>query len=268
MDININPHPSKRRASSYARVGASKKRAVAGRGYTAVAKLRSRVIASVGEMKYFDTERASQALTASADWTGTEHDPNTTQEASPVSNPLTLFAPVQGTAINQRIGRAAKIHKIKIRGHINCIKQASATIADDPAHIRILLVQDMQTNSAQMQGEDLMADPTTNTARQAIDCFQDLKNFGRFKVWKDKVIIMQNPNLGISTTTTTNIQAGLTQTFKFNLTFKEPIVVRFNAGVTGTVTDIVDNSWHIIAQTTDIDLAPTISYNCRVCFKE
>ncbi len=253
--------------SSYARLGKARKVQAAGRAhYQTVA--RTRGVYGQGEMKYFDTERPTQALTASVDWAGTEHDPSTTQEATPVSNPNTLFAPIQGTAINQRIGRQAKIHKIKIKGHLQVVRQASATIADNGTLCRILLVQDMQTNSAQMQGEDLMADPTTNTAAAAVDCFQDLKNFGRFKVWKDKLMTIQNPNMGISTTTTTNVSQGLVKPFHFNLTFKEPIVVRFNAGVAGTVADIVDNSFHIIASCDDITLIPTISYISRVCFKE
>ncbi len=249
----------------YRRLSKARK-TVARKGYTTVA--RTRGVYGQGEMKYFDTERAAQALTDSADWAGTEHDPNTTQEASPVANPNTLFSPIQGTAINQRIGRQAKIYKIKIRGHLQVVRQASATIADNGCLARLILVQDMQTNSAQMQGEDLMADPTTNTASAAVDCFQDLKNFGRFKVWKDKIITIQNPNMGISTTTTTNVQQGIVRPFSFSLTFKDPIVVRFNAGVAGTVADIVDNSFHIIANCDDVTLIPTIAYISRVCYKD
>ncbi len=268
MDININPQPSKRRATSYARVGVAKKRAVARRGYTAVAKLRSTQIASVGEMKYFDSERAALALNAQNDWTDSEFDPNTTQEATPITDILGLFSPKKGTSINNRIGRQAKVHKIKIKGHISVIKQVAQTTGDLPAYVRIILVQDDQTNSAQMAGEDLMADPVTATAAAAINSFQDLKNFGRFQVLKDKIITMQNPNLGNSTAVTNNIVQGLVVPFHFNVVFKTPVVVRFNAGDTGKIGDIVDHSWHIIAMTTSEDLAPQINYMCRVCFKE
>ncbi len=66
----------------------------------------SRGWAVPGEMKYFDAERANVAIGASVDWTATEVDPATLN---------TLFAPVKGTGINNRIGRKVHVHKVKIR---------------------------------------------------------------------------------------------------------------------------------------------------------
>ncbi len=261
--------PVKRRAqggqTSYARLAKARKSGQARAHYTTVA--RTRGVYAQGEMKYFDSERAVQALTAPQDWTGTEHDPNTTQEGSPVTAIQGLFTPKPGTAINQRIARQAQVFKIKIRGNFQFVKQSGTSAGDNAAYIRYILVQDTQSNSTQMQGEDLMADPTTATALAAINSFQDLKNFGRFKVLKDKTMVLQDPNFGIGSTTTTNLQNGRIVPFKISVNFKEPVVVRFNAGTAGTFADIVDNSFHMIAMCSSIDLSPQIMYTCRVCFK-
>jgi len=50
--------------------------------------------------------------------------------------------------------------------------------------------------------------------------------------------------------------------------FKTPVKVQFNATNGGTVAVIVDNSFHIICGASNITYAPTISYYCRVAYKE
>ncbi len=222
-------------------------------GYTTVP--RTRGWAAQGEMKYFDSSRAAIALTASADWTGTEVDPATLN---------TLFVPTQGAAINQRIGQGCDIHKIKIRGTINVPAQVNLTAASTASIVRIILVQDMQTNASQVQGETIM-DSFGDSVRN-IHAFQNVDNFGRFRVLKDRKINMQDPNISWDGT---NMEAmGLTKIFRLNCNFATPIRVRFNATNGGSIADIVDNSFHVIAMATNISLAPTILYTCRVCFKE
>jgi len=248
--------------------GAVKKRKVetkARKGYKTVA--RTRGVYSTGEMKYFDTRLAATALPAAADWLATEFDPTATIEATPVNTPLTLCAPVVGSAINQRIGREIKVHKIKMRFNVNAPAQAGINAADPGSNIRIQLVQDTQTNSTQMQGEQLMT--ATADINSAMLGYQSLNNFGRFRVIKDKFLTLNNPAIANDTGATGGVvQQGLIKTFKFSINFKKPIPVRFNATNGGTVADIVDNSFHIIANTNATGLAPTLSYFCRVAYKE
>lgn len=234
-------------------------------GYSTVP--RTRGVYAKGEMKYYDTERAVVAISSSADWTGTEYDPNTTNEASPVSNPLGLFQPKVGSGINQRIGKSCKLMSLKIRGAVTCAKQGDQTATDNPTIVRIALVWDQQTNSSQCQGEQVFTDPTTAAASMAIHAYQNIDNFGRFRVLKDKMLTIQNPNAAYDGTNVE--QQGLTRLFKMNIKFgKEGIPVRFNATNGGTVADVVDNSFHIIANANDTDLVPTITYYCRACYKE
>lgn len=226
-------------------------------GYSTVP--RSRGVYAIGEMKYFDTERSGTALTASVDWTGTEYPPN-------VGTPTTLVVPVTGSAINQRIGRRINLHKLRIRGIINCAAQVDQTAADNASLVRILLVWDCQTNATQAQGEEVMAAPTTASAQNVFSSFQSLASLGRFKILKDKKLSLQNPN---SSYDGTNVEvAGLARHFKFDVVFKNPVSISFNAANGGTIADIVDNSFFVMAMATSTNLAPTISYQARAYFKE
>jgi len=206
-------------------------------------------------MKYKDTERAAYTITASSNWQNTEANPTTVN---------TLFAPVQGNGINQRIGRRVEVHGIKIRGHIQCGAQTNETGADVPSIVRLILVQDMQTNATQMQGEQLMEN--TSAAPTNVHSFQSTNNFGRFRVLRDMKMVFGNPSVVYDGT---NIeQSGVTKCFKINIKFKKPVKVHFNAVDGGTIADIVDNSFHILATANTIQMAPILTYLSRVSYKD
>ena len=212
---------------------------------------------AVTERKYFDSFLNGSALTASTDWTGTEHDPATLN---------CLFVPVEGSDINERIGRKVTVRKIQVRGHISIPAQTNQTTADQPGDCRIILYQDLQTNASFAQGEQLMAAPGAATALLCNSTFQSTANFGRFRVLKDKVYSLRQAAMAYDGT---NIeQEGFTIPFKFTIRFRKPVVVRFNATNGGTVADIVDNSFHIVSQCTNVSLAPVMSYQCRVVYTD
>lgn len=211
-----------------------------------------------GEMKYFTTTKADYAISASTNWTATEADPAGD----------CLFYPATGTSINQRVALKATMYKLKIRGTISCAAQTNQTTAKNSCQVRVIVFQDMQTNSTQAQGEQLM-DGTgggSATASEAINAFQSTDNFGRFRVWKDKTWNLAQPSMSFDGT---NIEiAGVSRSFKVNLNFaKKPIEVRFNTANGGNVTDIVDHSFHVIAMCDDASMVPLLDYNCRVSFK-
>ncbi len=238
---------------------ASRESAITGkrRGYTTVARARGPL--AFGEMKYFDTEHSTTAIPASTDWTGTEFPPN-------VGTPTTIVNPVVGAAINNRIGRKIKVHKIRVKGVINVPAQINITAGDDAALCRLAFVCDSQTNGSQAQGESIFADPTTDTALHAFSSFQSLANLGRFKVIKDKSINLQNPNLSYDGT---NMESqGLTIPFKFNVLYRNPVTVSFNATNGGTIADVVDFSWCLYGLCTSAALVPAIVYQARAYYKE
>jgi len=207
---------------------------------------------AITERKYFDAEVAASAIAANGgSWAGSELDPAGS----------TLFYPTQGDDFNQRNGRKVQVLSIKSRGYINVPQQANQTAADSGAFIRFCIVLDKQTNATQLNGEDVI---TSGGASVAVGMFQNPAFFGRFQVLKDKIFILSNPN---TTYDGTNIeQNGLIRQFKFNLKFRKPITVHYNSTNGGTVADVVDNSFHVIALTQSGDLAPTMNYKVRTTF--
>ncbi len=64
------------------------------------------------------------------------------------------------------------------------------------------------------------------------------------------------------------IQQGLILPFKLTCRFPKGVVTRFNITNGGTVADIVDNSFHLLINSTSIILGPTISYQVRVMYTD
>ncbi|UYD39114.1 MAG: capsid protein [Wigfec virus K19_346] len=237
-------------------------------GYDSVA--RSRGAQVTGEMKYYDTDSGSITITAvTTTWgAGTMADPVTSINlGSPaVANPLCLCCPLVGAALNQRIGRHIKVMKIKLTGTIQCAPQAAQNTADANSLIRLLLVQDLQTNSAQMTGAQLINDGASVTS--TVCAYQNPNNFGRFRVLKEKRFTLANLNYAGSPTGNDVIQAGQMIKFKINHKFAKPVNCQFNATNGGTVADIVDNSFHVVCGASSVAMVPILNYYCRVSYKE
>jgi len=215
---------------------------------------RTRGVYGQGEMKYYDSTASTVLQEITTTWSGTECDPTNG-----------IATPVQGAGINERIGREIKVHKIKIKGLIIVGESIAADIAR--VYARILLVWDKQTNAAQMQGEDLLDDGTSNAF--TLHSFQALKNFGRFQVLKDKFYTIQNaPIQPFEASTSTGVYYGGAIPFKITWNFTQPVAVRFNATGGGGIASVVDNSFHIIGAKLESSLSMTLQYRCRVCYKE
>jgi len=207
------------------------------------------------ENHYFDTERTITAIASNAaSWTGTEYDPNT-------SAMLCLFAPQEGDAINTRSGRKVFVKKITISGQIIIPAQSAASSADAASLVRVIVYMDKQTNIAQSQGEDVIG---SGAASDAIHMFQNNNNFGRFKVFKDEFFVLENPNLNGSATAASIEQQGMTTNFKWVI--KPNVWVNYNQTNGGTVADVIDNSFHLIANNTVTALAPYLNYKVRTVF--
>lgn len=207
----------------------------------------------VADNHYFDSYLVDTAIPVStADWSGCELDPATIN---------CLFAPAQGDDIAQRTGRKVFVKNIRIRGSIIMPAQATQSTLDVPPRVRIVIYCDKQTNATQSQAEDVIASGNV----LPLNMFQSTVNFGRFKVLKDKTYIL-NGYAAVNNTGATGgvLQGSVKRDFKFSI--KINMWVNYNAGTSGNVGDIVDNSWHFIACTDGAATAPTINYRCRTTF--
>lgn len=217
-----------------------------------------RSVAVVGtERKYFDSFLNNFAIPASTDWQGTEADPATLN---------CLFCPTEGSDLDNRVGRRVNVRRIQLRGMFSCASQTDQTAADTAMVIRVILVQDMQTNGQQVQGETVMAAPGAASAALTVNTFQNPANFGRFRVLKDKTYKLEQADMVWDGTNVE--QSGYNHPFKLTVGFSRPNFVRFNATNGGTVADIVDNSFHLIVCANVISLAPKLYYQCRVVYTD
>jgi len=218
---------------------------------------RTRGAASVTERKYFDSYLDDTTVSAGVTWAGTELDDATL---------LTLFCPVTGDDINSRHGRKVSVKKIQIRGNWVIPSQQNQTSGDNFGSIRMILYQDTQTNAAQAQGENLMANPGTASVVVCHNTFQNTANFGRFKVLKDFYL---TPSMASLSWDGTNLeQNGQYIPFKITHKFKKPVTINFNATNGGTVADIVDNSFHLIAHYSSANPSNYVNYQCRTTYTD
>lgn len=226
-------------------------------GYSAVPRTAGWV--GHGEMKYFDTGYGATAIPAlTTTWASSNADPTTF---------LTLCDPVKGAGISERVGRKIHIRYIKIKGYVASSAQTLQSGGDGASSIRFILFQDEQTNAAQAAGTVLM-DGQPNGG-QTINSFQNLDSLGRFRVLKDKRWTLGNPTIANDTGGTGGIvQSGRKIHFKVNHHFRKPVTVNFNATNGGTIADITDNSFHILCATDDVSMVPTLTYSCRVGYKD
>lgn len=239
------------------------------KGFSSTARTRGAAV--TGEMKYFDCERSTAPIASVlTTWGGagvTLIDPQATVNLgdAAVATPACLFAPKPTASLNGRIGRSVKVMKIKISGEVSVGPLTGLAAPSTPQKVRVLLVMDKQTNAAQMTGAQLLNDTVNNIA---LSSFQNPNNFGRFVVLKDKIFKLENASLSGVVAGSTIVQAGLVHPFKMTVHFKTPITVQFNATNGGTVADIVDHSFHILAGGDGGTYIPQLSYYSRVCYKE
>lgn len=245
------PHSgSRKRSSSYSAAPYKKPRSVPQTAARYIPR------PPVPENKYFDSVLAATSIPATAaSWASTELDPTTLN---------CLFAPVQGTGISDRIGRKVHVTKLKLRGVVHYTSVTSQTVVKPFPWVRIIVVQDMQTNGAQLNGEDVMQASTTAAAISQTVTYQNLANFGRFKILKDKTIMMNTvENADNANVTSGSIDFG-NYPFKCTIKFRKPVVVHYNSTNGGTVADAVDNSFHVLAIGTDTSCQ--LLYSCRTVF--
>jgi len=224
-------------------------------GYTTVP--RTRGVYAKGEMKYADREQTAIAIPAAPTWAGTELE----------DTQLCVHSvPMVGAGIGQRVGKKIDVYSLKIRGTVSIPKQANQTALDNAACCRLVLFMDQQTNSTQAQGEQVMDGDFNGGGGGGVRTFQQINNFGRFKVLKDVIINLEDPN---SAWDGTNMeQNGKIRYFKWFIKFKKPLRMTFNDTNGGTVADLSTVSMHLIGTTTSADLVPTLEYCCRMCYKD
>jgi len=167
----------------------------------------------------------------------------------------------EGTSKTTRIGRIISVKKIYVTGRVEFGAYSSATEPTQGA-IQVYLVWDKQTNGAQLNSEDVFTLPVG----LAEFCTTHVRNMDRSKRFKVLRKFEVFEDMGSLTSDTLDV---------FQLPYRwvpfEFIVDNLNikvlySGNAGTVADIVDNSFHILAFCSVAAPTKYIQYNCRIYF--
>lgn len=206
------------------------------------------------EVKFRDHSLVGSALQAPTDASGGEYDPGTF---------LCLNGVAQGDTASTRDGAQISMRSIEIEGVVTCPAQTNQTAVEYAPSIFLALVLDTQTNGAQLNSEDVYANPGANAITAAYPV-RNMSNTERFKVLKRWKFRMPVPAV---TYDGTNIeQSGVQMPFRC---FKNlgGLKTKWVTGNTdGVVGGIVDNSLHLIGWCNDTGMAPSVSYNSRLRF--
>lgn len=215
----------------------------------------------IADNHYMDAEKSNTAIAVlGTSWAGTELD--ATQGAGGATTMNCLFAPIEGNDIGNRDGRKVFVKKIRITGALIVTAQTAQSTLDIPTRVRLVLYCDKQTNKTQSQGEDVIH---SGDDVVAINMFQNTANFGRFKIYKDKVFtLVQNSSVAATDAGTTIVQGGTCRPFK--MVCSPNCWVNYAATNGGTVADVVDNSFHLIGLCDNASAAPVIQYKVRTTF--
>lgn len=204
------------------------------------------------ERKFYDTNLNAANLTAPTDASGMEHNPSAT---------ICLNSVVQGDGESNRDGRRITMKSIQVKGTVFWGNLINQTVVPPACSVFIALIQDMQTNGALLNSEDVFVNKG-GTALGNNALTRDLQYSTRFKVLKTWIIQCDTPPVSWDGT---NIEVG-GGSAQFQGFIKLPDVITNYTSTTESIANIVDNSLSICACTTSTGLSPALSYNARLRF--
>jgi len=207
------------------------------------------------EKKFLDIPRTGIALTAPTDATGGEIPPTSIVTGC-------YSAPAQGDGPTNRDGNKIVIVQADWKGAITCAAQVDQTAADVSCNVFVAMVQDQQTNAAQLNSEDVFSNPAASS-NLATSLSRNMSYTRRFKILAMKTMTLRIPSL---TWDGTNIeQSGFTN--YCNLSWRGKMPVTFTTGsTTADIANVTDNSIQMIAFCSNTGLAPTIVGSMRIRF--
>lgn len=198
------------------------------------------------EYKCVDQTYGPTALTTS--WAGGEHDPAVA---------LCIGPSVQGTGLANRDGQRVIFKSIMIEGYVNRPLGSDQADIRGSSVVRVALVQDMQTNAAQLNAEDVYDVTGVDALSRRV-----LEYSSRFKVlWTQTFALYDNASFNDAAATAS--VTGPMIPFRAFIKLNVPVTFIAGAGA-GTIADFRDNSFHVIACSSGTN--DTLYYNTRTRF--
>jgi len=220
------------------------------------------------DTKYFDTS-FSQTVSSAADWTGSEVPCTNYLQSDGTTVGAYTDSALVPSAIGAGYGQVNNnkyfIKKIRVRGFLTSTSQSDQADVQVPNNVRLTLVQDMQPNGAQAQGENVFTD--MGTSFQAHHSFMATAagSGGRFRVLKDKFFTLQPGTAGTDGASTNSV-ARQGASFKFNYNFNKVIQVQLKANsATPTVASLSNCNIFLLAHSIQGGGAPQLD-GCARCY--
>jgi len=204
------------------------------------------------ELKYVDYTYEA-ALVTSASAAGGEADPATA---------LALNAIAQGDTESTRDGKQVMCKSAFVTGVCTIPFQTAAAAGTQMTvpTVFIALVQDCQTNGAQLNSEDVFVNPGGTPMSASL--LRNLQYTSRFKVLDSTQLTFQPFPIWNASATTADVVG---QSMPFKLSWNGDMPTNYT-GTTAVVGAIQDNSLHVVAFTNNVDNTPFLVYNSRVRF--
>jgi len=207
------------------------------------------------EKKFLDIPLTPTALVSPTDMSGGELPPSSIVTGC-------YSAPAQGDGPTNRDRNKIVITEYSFKGTIFVNSQTNQTDCDIAAFVFLAVIQDTQTNGAQLNSEDVWANPTAN-ATACTNPFRNMSYTRRFRVLAMKRVVLRIPTI---TWDGTNLEQ-----FGFNtpidLQWRGKMPVTFTTGsTTADIANVTDNSIQLVGFTNSVTLAPQILGNTRIRF--
>lgn len=204
------------------------------------------------ELKFLDQAITNTAVPSPAAATGGEMDPAASVNC--------VGHPAQGDGPSDRDGRTYVVKSLDIKGIISVPAQANQTAGDVAGDLVVFLVQDTQTNGAQLNSEDVFTNISAD-ALTATQCVRNLFFAKRFRVLDSCRMNFEQPEMVYDGTNVE--QGGYVRPFELKWHGNVKVIATSTAGTVATVSD---NSFHVIAFCSNAALAPAMYYNARTRF--
>lgn len=191
----------------------------------------SRASLMMPETKYFDTGINASVTFAGTTWADSEVpcDNYVNSSGTPAAYTDSALIPsAVGSGYGQVNGNRYKLKKIRVRGAVTKATGSDQADALRSPQVRIMLIMDTQPNGTQAQGEDVMQD--FGATQEQIYAFKRVaSNSGRFRILKDKFVVIKPTNSQTDGTNTGSIAFDAVP-FSFQYQPKTPIQVNIASG--------------------------------------
>jgi len=156
-----------------------------------------------------------------------------------------LFNPGLGDGLNARNDRRVLVRSWHVKGSLQVLPIDNGTKIPEGISVFIALVQDKQTNGAQCSAADVYIN--ASGSQNLLMCLQRNPLRGsRFDVIRSEIVDMKPIDFEVLDILTPDQTASVGQWAHFEFFMPLDCEVNF-MGNAGTIADIVDNSWHVIA---------------------